>query len=108
MLTFPVLKLGMCEDENSYPIDSSIVRKITKHETLVGMCHRSRLSVTGSEQVCRIVPIARDQITRSFYPACRQTLATARPVNDFVGGTRLAQELIGSPSLASLPLQFSD
>jgi hypothetical protein len=108
MLTFPVLKLGMCEDENSYPIDSSIVRKITKRKNLFRMRHWSCPNVTGSEQVCRIVPIARDQITRSFYPACRQTLATARPVNDFVGGTRLAQELIGNPSLASLPLQFSD
>jgi hypothetical protein len=107
-LTFPVVKLRICEEKNYYPCDSSIIRKITKPKTSAWMCHRSCPDVTGGEHVCRIVPIALSQIARSLYRALRQRLETARPVGDFVGGIMLAQERIGNPSLASLPLQFSD
>jgi hypothetical protein len=34
MLTFPVLKSGICGEENSSFANSIIVGKITKHETL--------------------------------------------------------------------------
>ena len=41
------------------------------------------------------------------YPEFRQIRETARPVVDFVDGIMFAQERVGNPSLASLPLQFS-
>lgn len=107
-LTFPVVKLWICQEENAYPSDSSIVRKITKHETSARRCHRSCPAVTGGEHVCLVVPIDQPPIAESFYPALRQSLETARPAGDFAGGIMLAQERIGDPSLASLPLQFSD
>jgi hypothetical protein len=94
------MKLGTCEEENFYFIDSIIVRKITKYETLVRIYHRSCPNVTGGEHVCRIVPIARVEILWSFYPGFRQSLETARPVGNLVDGIRFAQERIGNPSLA--------
>ncbi|HEX6769218.1 MAG TPA: hypothetical protein VF208_07685 [Candidatus Binatia bacterium] len=107
-MTFPVVKLRMCKEENYYPSDFSIIRKITKPKSAAWMCHWFCPNATGGEHVCRIMPIALCQIARSFYRALRRSLATARPADDFAGGIMLAQLRIGNPSLASLPLQFFD
>lgn len=98
----------MCEAENFYFVDSSIVGEITKYEYLVRKCHRSCSNVTGSQHTCRIVPIARFQIMWNFYPGFRQSLETARRVGDFVDGIVFAQERIGNPLHVSLPLQFPE
>jgi len=45
---------------------------------------------------------------RNFYLGFRQSLETSGPAGDFVDGIMFAQERIGNPSLASLPLQFSE